>query len=122
MSASLDEVRRRLELRLDGADKVLKGFKKEIADDIRPEVRTFMNEASQRLDQQVGASTRKLDEHLKAATAEAVAQLTKKAADERKMLEKEIKTRLNLMMVLSVAAFLLSLITLLLLVLSVARA
>lgn len=39
MSADLDKVRQRLALRLDGADKVLKGFKAEIANDIRPEVR-----------------------------------------------------------------------------------
>jgi DNA anti-recombination protein RmuC len=118
MSASLDEVRRRLELRLDGADKVLKGFKKEIADDIRPEVRAFMNEVSQRFDQQLSASTRKLDEHLKTATAEAVAQLIKKSVDERKKLEKEVKSRLTLLIVLSGAALLLSLISLLLLALS----
>jgi DNA anti-recombination protein RmuC len=118
MSASLDEVRRRLELRLDGADKVLKGFKKEIANDIRPEVQTFMNEASQRLGQQLDSSKRKLDEHLKTATDDALKELTRKLVAERERLEKEFRTKITLLVVLSLLAVGLSLASLLLLALS----
>lgn len=90
MSTNLDEVRQRLELQLTGANKVLNGFKAEIADDIRPQVVQLFEQTSQ-----------EMQAHLESAITEA-----------RERLEQQFGNRLRLLTILSAAALALSLISL----------
>ena len=90
MSTNLDEVRQRLELQITGANKVLNGFKAEIADDIRPQVVQLFEQTSQ-----------EMQAHLESAITEA-----------RERLEQQFGNRLRLLTILSAAALALSLISL----------
>jgi len=114
MSTNLDEVRRRLELRLHGADKVLKGFKAEIANDIRPEVRRHFEESSQRLEEQLKQSTSALEAALSKRFAELENSLMAKMATERRTIERNLKRKAVLLIILSTVALVFAFISLLL--------
>ena len=90
MSTNLVEVRQRLELQITGANKVLNGFKAEIADDIRPQVVQLFEQTSQ-----------EMQAHLESAITEA-----------RERLEQQFGNRRRLLTILSAAALALSLISL----------
>jgi len=89
MSTNLDDVRKRLDLQLGNANKVLEGFKAEIADDIRSQVLQLFVETSE-----------KMQKHVEAV-------ITSKQT----RLERQVSDRLRLVTILSVAALLLSLLS-----------
>jgi hypothetical protein len=86
MSTNLDDVRKRLDLQLGSANKVLEGFKAEIADDIRSQVLQLFVETSE-----------EMQKHVKAVIA-----------SEQRRLERQVSDKLRLATILSVAALLLS--------------
>lgn len=86
MSTNLDDVRKRLDLQIGSANKVLEGFKAEIADDIRSQVLQLFVETSE-----------EMQKHVEAVIA-----------SEQTRLERQVSDKLQLATILSIAALLLS--------------